>query len=223
MKQCIVIFSLGLLIGLTGCSSKETTPKPEQQPNTVITDNEQKGGFRNPEPLAPDLYPQGSEPTPEPVIRYGRYNLASAKPTAEQQDLMAQIITTNIPITITNPTVKDAMDYVMQRSGYNLCPSSSSKEIRTLYSRSLPAAHYKLGPITLRNALQVLAGPAFQVNVDEVDRKVCFDVRDDYKLADATPSIKQTTANDVYLSAQSRLENKNNKPVAEQKEGDNNK
>ncbi|MFD1260420.1 MULTISPECIES: PFGI-1 class ICE element type IV pilus protein PilL2 [Entomomonas] len=223
MKQCIVIISLGLLISLTGCSSKDTTQKSTQQPNIIITDNDQNGGFRNPEPLAPDLYPQGSEPTPEPIIRYGRYNLASAKPTAEQQDLMAQIITTNIPITITNPTVMDAMDYVMQRSGYNLCPSSTSKEIRTLYSRNLPAAHYKLGPITLRNALQVLAGPAFQVNVDEVNRKVCFDVREDYKLPEATSSIKQIAANDAYLATQSTLKNKNNKPVAEQKEGDNNK
>lgn len=135
MKQCIVIISLGLLISLTGCSSKDTTQKSTQQPNIIITDNDQNGGFRNPEPLAPDLYPQGSEPTPEPIIRYGRYNLASAKPTAEQQDLMAQIITTNIPITITNPTVMDAMDYVMQRSGYNLCPSSTSKEIRTLLKK----------------------------------------------------------------------------------------
>ncbi|PUB42728.1 conjugative transfer region protein (TIGR03748 family), partial [Pseudomonas sp. GV047] len=47
--------------------------------------------------------------------------------------------------------------------------------VRVLFTRPLPAAHYRLGPIPLRNALQVLAGPAWQLTTDEVSRSVCFE------------------------------------------------
>lgn len=170
-------------LSVLGCTSTtKNTPLPVKQENTTVI-NQATGGNRNPEPITPDLYPDGVKATPEPIIRYGRYNLTTAAPSAEQQDLMAQIITTNIPGNINSPMVKDAMSYVMERSGYSLCPTNSSKEVRILYTRPLPAAHYKLGPITLRNALQILAGPAYQVNIDEVNRSVCFVVRTDYQLS----------------------------------------
>ncbi|MDF5811795.1 TcpQ domain-containing protein [Pseudomonas aeruginosa] len=54
-----------------------------------------------------------------------------------------------------------------------------------LYTRPLPAAQYKLGPMTLRNTLQVLSGPAWQVKVDEVARQVCFVLRPGYQLPPA--------------------------------------
>ncbi|MBX6349801.1 TcpQ domain-containing protein, partial [Pseudomonas aeruginosa] len=52
-------------------------------------------------------------------------------------------------------------------------------------TRPLPAAQYKLGPMTLRNTLQVLSGPAWQVKVDEVARQVCFVLRPGYQLPPA--------------------------------------
>ena len=64
------------------------------------------------------------------------------------------------------------MHYVLQRSGYSLCPAA--EPVKVLFTRSLPAAHYRLGPIPLRRALQVLAGPAWQLTTDEVSRSVCF-------------------------------------------------
>lgn len=185
-----VLLSSLTLFGCTSTTSKKVSPSAVQHEATIINHNSSSN--RNPEALTPDLYPEGAQPTPEPVIRYGRYNLTTAKPTAEQQDLMAQIITTNIPGNVNNPTVKDAMSYVMTRSGYDLCPTTTSKEVRILYTRSLPAAHYKLGPITLRNALQILAGPAYKVQIDEVNRRVCFMVRDDYQLTQiASPKVTQ--------------------------------
>ncbi|MDH4711694.1 TcpQ domain-containing protein, partial [Pseudomonas aeruginosa] len=54
--------------------------------------------------------------------------------------------------------------------------------VNILYTRPLPAAQYKLGPMTLRNTLQVLSGPAWQVKVDEVARQVCFVLRPGYQL-----------------------------------------
>ncbi|HEK1247468.1 TcpQ domain-containing protein [Pseudomonas aeruginosa] len=138
---------------------------------------------RNPDQLSPDLYPNGVQPEKEPVVRYGRYTLVSTQPDAGQRDLMAQIIDVTIPSSM-NPSVKDAMQYVMSRSGYSLCPANAG-HVNILYTRPLPAAQYKLGPMTLRNTLQVLSGPAWQVKVDEVARQVCFVLRPGYQLPPA--------------------------------------
>ncbi|MQT50530.1 pili assembly chaperone [Pseudomonas sp. WS 5532] len=105
-------------------------------------------------------------------LRYGRYTLVSTEPTTEQRDLLAQIIDVSIPSSL-NPSVQDALQYVLQRSGYSLCPVTAS--VRVLFTRPLPAAHYRLGPISLRRALQVLAGLAWQLKTDEVGRSVCFE------------------------------------------------
>jgi type IV pili sensor histidine kinase/response regulator len=105
-------------------------------------------------------------------LRYGRYTLVSTAPTTEQRDLLAQIIDVSIPSNL-SPSVQDALQYVLQRSGYSLCPVTAP--VKVLFSRSLPAAHYRLGPIPLRSALQVLAGPAWQLTTDEVNRSVCFE------------------------------------------------
>ncbi|MCT8962827.1 PilL N-terminal domain-containing protein [Pseudomonas veronii] len=105
-------------------------------------------------------------------LRYGRYTRVSTEPTTEQRDLLAQIIDVSIPSHL-NPSVQEAMHYVLQRSGYSLCPSA--EPVKILFTRPLPAAHYRLGPIPLRSALQVLAGPTWQLTADEVSRSVCFE------------------------------------------------
>ncbi|WP_415764781.1 PilL N-terminal domain-containing protein [Pseudomonas sp. ZB1P45] len=112
---------------------------------------------------------EGSHPG---ELRYGRYTLVSIEPTTAQRDLLAQIIDVSIPSS-PSPSVQEAMHYVLQRSGYSLCPVTAS--VKVLFTRSLPAAHYRLGPISLRSALQVLAGPAWQLTTDEVSRSVCFE------------------------------------------------
>lgn len=173
--------TLSLAAIVAGCAIQ----KAEQPPQSAFDSS------RNPEWLSPDIYPNGASPEKEPVVRYGRYTLVSTQPDASQRDLMAQIIDVTIPSSM-NPSVRDAMLYVVDRSGYTLCPSSS-QHVNILYTRPLPAAQYKLGPMTLRNTLQVLAGPAWQVKVDEVNRQVCFVLRPGYQLP--TPS---TPAGQLY-------------------------
>lgn len=128
--------------------------------------------------VEPDLY-ASEKPDPIQVIHQGRYALVSTAPSIEQQHLMSQIVDITIPPNI-NATVREAMDYTMLRSGYTLC-DAPMPEVATLYSRPLPAAHYRLGPMTLGNALQVLAGPAFYVVADELARNVCLVVRSEYQ------------------------------------------
>jgi len=105
-------------------------------------------------------------------LRYGRYTLVSTEPTTEQRDLLAQIVDVSIPSSL-SPSVQDALQYVLLRSGYSLCPVTTS--VKVLFTRPLPAAHYRFGPIPLRRALQVLAGPPWQLTTDEVSRSVCFE------------------------------------------------
>jgi len=118
-------------------------------------------------------------------LRYGRYTLVSTEPTTEQRDLLAQIIDVSIPSSL-SPSVQDALQYVLQRSGYSLCPDTAT--VKVLFTRPLPAAHYRLGPIPLRSALQVLAGPAWQLTTDDVGRSVCFEQQKaDVGIVRATP------------------------------------
>lgn len=165
--------TLSLLALVAGCAiQKAEQPKPAFDSS------------RNPDWLSPDLYPNGAVAEKEPVVRYGRYTLVSTQPETGQRDLMAQIIDVTIPANM-KPSLHDAMEHVIDRSGYSLCPRETDR-VNILYTRPLPAAQYKLGPMTLRNTLQVLAGPAWQVKVDEVNRQVCFVLRPGYQLP--TPS-----------------------------------
>src|SRR5260221_6741670 len=110
-------------------------------------------------------------PNSIPVVRYARYTLIELGPDAAQQDLLQQVVDISIPGTMT-ATVGDALGYVLLRSGYQRCeaPDDSAR----LYALPLPAAHLHLGPMSLRDALQTLAGPVWQLQVDDVVRQVCF-------------------------------------------------
>jgi len=145
-------------------------------------------------PPAPD---EVATPAPEyiPVARYGRYTLVELAPTATQQDLLLQMVDVSIPDTL-NANVADALRHVLQRSGYQLC---NGRETDTLGSLPLPAAHYHLGPLQLRDALQTLAGPARTLHVDHSARRVCF-IHPFDTPADAPPATADTAPGAVVES-----------------------
>ncbi|MGE6688961.1 PilL N-terminal domain-containing protein [Stutzerimonas stutzeri] len=120
-------------------------------------------------PPAPD---EVATPATEyvPVVRYGRYTLVELAPTAAQQDLLLQVIDVSVPDTL-NASVADALRHVLQRSGYQLC---NGRETDTLGNLPLPAAHYHLGPLQLRDALLTLAGSARALHIDHSARRICF-------------------------------------------------
>jgi conjugative transfer region protein (TIGR03748 family) len=107
-------------------------------------------------------------------ITQGRYTRVSTEPLPEQHDLLAQLIDMRIPASL-NPTVGEALRHLLQRTGYSLCAETG--ETPTLYGHALPAAHYQLGPLPLKQALQLLGGPAWQLSVDDTERRVCFELR----------------------------------------------
>jgi len=147
--------SLCLGLVLTGCASIQ----PETQPISVTV-----------QPL-----PQAIAGRTSPAhVRYDRYTVISTRPRTDQLELLDQIIDLRIPDTLA-PSLHQAMTYALRHSGYELCPSAG--DVSLLFSHPLPASHYRLGPMSLRNALQLLAGPAWELQVDELDRQICFVIR----------------------------------------------
>lgn len=108
-------------------------------------------------------------------VQVGRYSTLPAMPTVAQADLLATTITVSFPVRII--TVGEAVQYLLQRSGYRLATTpATTPETADLLTLPLPAVHRHLGPITLVQALETLVGPAFRLIHDPVHRLVSFEL-----------------------------------------------
>ncbi len=124
--------------------------------------------------VSPDVYDH--ELTPVEVLRTGRYQLVTMRAPLGQRHLLEQIVNVRIPPSVTT-TVGDGMRYTLKHTGYSLCSPEDDLQ-RWLFSRPLPSTHYRLGPLPLREALQVLAGDTWELEEDSVRRQVCYEPRD---------------------------------------------
>ena len=113
------------------------------------------------------------------VIPYDRYTLVNVGASDEQRLVLIQIIDVSIPRNITT-TVSDGMNYLLKQSGFALCQDNVLNQ--SLFNKPLPAIQYKLGPIRLGDALQIMAGPAFELIIDNLDRNVCFQLAEGYSI-----------------------------------------
>jgi type IV pili sensor histidine kinase/response regulator len=145
---------------LAGCA---ITPNP---PAPIPTADAPGASNATPEPEAIAETPAGLVP----VIRRGRYTLVELAPEPAQRDLMRQVVEVAIPPAF-DASVGDALRHVLLRTGYRLCDAADAA---AMYALPLPAAHLRLGPLPLRDALLALAGPAWELSVDDADRQVCF-------------------------------------------------
>ncbi|MCH5049191.1 MULTISPECIES: TcpQ domain-containing protein [Pectobacterium] len=127
------------------------------------------------QPRTNDIYQNRS---PE-VVRYDRYTLVSTRPADSQRDPLNQMIDITMPPQLVR-SVGDGFRYLLLESGYSLCPSTSST-FSELLGRSLPGVQRNIGPVRLSEALQIVAGPAWRLRVDDVNREVCFVLRDEYR------------------------------------------
>ena len=106
-------------------------------------------------------------------IQVGRYTLQSTAPTEAQVDLLAATLNIRFPDHI--QTIGEAVDYLLQRSGYRLAdPTAIDPAAQALLALPLPTVHRHLGPMPLHQALETLAGPAFRLIQDPVHRLVSF-------------------------------------------------
>lgn len=107
-------------------------------------------------------------------IQSGRYSMYSAAPTQAQAELLEATVTVQLPARI--QTIGEAVRYLLQRSGYRLAATeSTAPETLALFALPLPAVHRHLGPMTLREALETLAGLAFHLIQDPVHRLITFE------------------------------------------------
>jgi conjugative transfer region protein (TIGR03748 family) len=105
----------------------------------------------------------------------GRYLTASAQPSKAQQDLMSQVIQIRFPQEV--QTVGDAIAHVLRFSGYSLVDETrQSPSLKNTLKKQLPVIDRNFGPMSLKDALSTLAGPAFTLMQDPLNREVNFKI-----------------------------------------------
>lgn len=131
--------------------------------------------------VQPDIYLNDHPATPE-VLREGRYTLVSLAPEDGQKYLLDQSVTVTVPQhnkKVFNANVENGLSATLNNTGLALCQRFNNNEptLPTLFSRPLPKVHYQFGPVKLREALQMLAGPAYEITLNDITRTVCFKQR----------------------------------------------
>jgi len=102
----------------------------------------------------------------------GRYTSVSNTASYAQQNLLATEIKLRFPEQV--KTLKQAFEQLLENSGYRLSQNKLDPDITVLYEQSLPGVHRWVGPVTLREALQTIAGSSWKLDVNPVDRTVAF-------------------------------------------------
>lgn len=110
------------------------------------------------------------------------YAVINPTATADQRDLLAVVVSLKFPPNVT--TVGQALTTLLERSGYRLAyGDNTDPQLSTLMHLPLPQVHRSLGPIRLRDALQALAGSAWILVEDPVNRLVSFDLDSRFRMA----------------------------------------
>lgn len=108
-------------------------------------------------------------------VQVGRYQSMAAGPEAVQVDLLSAVITHQFDEDIR--TVGEAVEDLLEGSGYRLLSAKLAETFRVhLFALPLPDVQRQLGPITRRDALELLSGEAFRLVVDPVYRLVSFEL-----------------------------------------------
>ena len=111
----------------------------------------------------------------------GRYLTTATEPLPAQTDLLSQSFDVHFPRDIV--TVGSAIKYLLNNSGYQIVDTHTldPASIQMLLL-PLPDIDRDLGPMTLLQGLQTLAGQTFQVVVDPVHRLIAFRLKAEYQL-----------------------------------------
>ncbi|EDR1499670.1 hypothetical protein GVA62_003480 [Salmonella enterica] len=184
------LFCLSLPLVIAGCA--------QQLPVSPARDSAFAQSQRP--PAFSDIYQRSPE-----VTRSGRYTLVNVKSADAQREPLNQLIDITMPGQLVN-SVGDGFRYLLFQSGYSLCGGYGA-DFAELLNRPLPAIQRKIGPMRLNEALQVVAGPAWRMSVDEVNREVCFVLRDAYLTqakaraqTSVTPVVAGAAQSGVYSS-----------------------
>lgn len=123
--------------------------------------------------IAPVISPS---PPPVEVVHTARYTLVSLTADEALRFPLRQVASHDIAAPMQDrklPVRGDALKIWLDGTGYGLC-LPVAEDMRQLFSSPLPDIHRSLGPLHVGDALQVIAGPAWIITVDEVTRTICF-------------------------------------------------
>lgn len=174
--QKIVFTVTVLALCLSACTSKNNISKGEQNSAVLNLPVISKIQERQERVITPDIY-QYTPEAPE-VVRYDRYLLVGSSPQEGQKYLLEQLV--NVKISLKKKekgkTIRQGLETTLANTGFTLCHTNQS-EVSTLFSLPLPKIHYSFGAMKLREALQMIAGPAYDLTVNDISRTVCFKPR----------------------------------------------
>ena len=107
-------------------------------------------------------------------VTVARYSTVQPAPSLAQRDPLAAPVVSVLPASVTR--IGEAVETLLGPSGYRLAsPFAAEAERAELLDLPLPEAHRMLGPLPLRTALAILAGPAFRLVEDPVHRLISFE------------------------------------------------
>jgi conjugative transfer region protein (TIGR03748 family) len=110
----------------------------------------------------------------------GRYLTTATEPLPAQTDLLSQSFDVHFPRDIV--TVGSAIKYLLNNSGYQMVDTHTlDPESIQMLLLPLPDIDRDLGPMTLLQGLQTLAGQTFQVVIDPVHRLIAFRLKAEYQ------------------------------------------
>lgn len=113
-------------------------------------------------------------------VAISRYLTVPIKPLISQEYLLQQHLQIKFPQSVL--TIRQAIDYVLQFSGYRLVANSQmSQQAIVMLDQSLPTIDDTLDPMTLEQILTTLAGDAFAILVDPVHRLIGFKLKSAYQ------------------------------------------
>lgn len=145
------------VIALAGCQSP---PEPVASPSA---------------PLNIRTAPSLEEAKPFYISRYVREQRA---PSSQLTDILGIPVDVRIPV-MSQMSLQDGMNFMLQGSGVTLRSPKTPAQAQ-MYAQSLPLSHTVMGSMTLREALQVIGGPAFDLEEDVVAREVGFRLKEGY-------------------------------------------
>ena len=147
------------------------------------------GGSARPSPSASpasSASPIGTE------VRVARYSLRGLQASRSQRDPMSALVQVRFAPRVRK--VGEALAQVLLGSGYQLASADrQSAHFGLLKNVELPAVHRELGPMTLREALKILAGAHWDLVEDPVHRLVAFDLLPNWHPRSAEPVLLSGT------------------------------
>lgn len=132
--------------------------------------------------VAISLFITTSEASAE-YLDVGRYLSLSSTVTENQQTLSLAPVTHVIPPQVIS--IGKAVRFLSESVGWGTVDETlylESDEVKTLFAHRLPMIHRDLVGVPVEEALKAIAGPAYQLVLDPVERKVSYRLRDEYKL-----------------------------------------